>query len=176
MLLLILLAIAGGGLWFLLRSKETNQKAAYDFAFEAATRVVLRQDGRFLDLALAPAAQVTYPPSWRERLFLRIRDLGTPEQQVALDGSVRFTSGFFDPQGHFRAQINFPENPAFLDLTVSHPRALWQIDTINFIWTPHAEPTPPPAIPEASIEPTPSPTPEKSPPAKKTKDKQGKSR
>lgn len=175
-LALILLALLGGGAWYLFRSKGINEQAARAFAQEAAERILLHQDARFLDRTIASESQVIYPPSFRERLLIRIRDLGTPEQKVELTGRVTFTSGFFNPQGQFRAQINYSENPAFLDLAVSHPRALWQIDGINLIWTPHVEPTPPPATPAPSVQPTPSPSPEKSPPADRRKKKHGRSR
>ncbi len=158
-LLVILLAIMGGGYWYMNQSKQANEKAARAFAQEAATRIVMQQDDRFLAFAIAPESQITYPPSWRYRLFSRLHDLGAPAPPIELDGRVTFTSGFFEPRGDFHAKINFPEGPAFLDLQVSHPRALWQIDAINLIWTPKVEPTPSPT-PEPSLQPTPSPTPE----------------
>jgi hypothetical protein len=166
-LALILLAMAGGGFWYLLRSKQINEAAARAFAEEAAARIIVQEDGRFLDGALSMEAKVKYPPSWRDRLITQIRGLGPRDPKIELYGEVNFTSGFFDPRGIFRVKINYAENPAFLDLVVSHPRALWQIDVINFTWTPHVEPTPAPT-PEPSITPTPPPTPE---PASKPKKK-----
>lgn len=144
-LLLILLAILGGGFWYLWSSKRANENAARDFAGEVTERIVLRGDQRFLDLRLSPEAQTAYPPSWRERLFAHLRELGTPSTTLDVHGQTTFTSHFFDPHGHFRVRIVYPENPAYLDLEVSHPRALWQIDTINLIWTPSSPiPTPSP--------------------------------
>jgi hypothetical protein len=166
-LLIILLAILGGGFWYMNQSKQANEKAARDFAQEAATRILVRQDERFLDFALSPEARVTYPPSWRYRLFSQIRELGVREQKVEVYGEVGFTSGFFEPRGNFRVKINAAENPAYLDLIVAHPRALWEIDVINFTWTPHVEATPPPATPGPSLTPTPSPTPQETKETKK---------
>jgi hypothetical protein len=153
-LLIILLAILGGGYWYMLQSKQANEKAARAFAQEVATHIVMQHDDRFLARAIAPTAQVTYPPSWRYRLFSQLQDLGTPAPNIELDGQVTFTSGFFEPRGDFHAKINFPDGPAVLDLQVSHPRALWQIDAINLTWTPKATPTPPPATPVPSVQPT----------------------
>ena len=167
-LLIILLAILGGGYWYLAQSKQANEKAARAFAQEAAMHIVMQHDDRFLARAIAPEAQITYPPSWRWRLFTQLQGLGTPAPNIDLDGQVRFTSGFFEPRGDFHAKINFPDGPAVLDLQVSHPRALWQIDAINLTWTPKATPTPSPT-PVPSVQPTPSPTPEEG----KSKTKKG---
>ncbi|MGI9089092.1 MAG: hypothetical protein ACR2HH_15345 [Chthoniobacterales bacterium] len=165
-LALILLAIFGGGLWYLWSARRINEAAARDFARDAAERIVLHQDQVFLNRALAPAAQVAYPPSWRERLFAHLRVLGPPPTSLDLQGETKFTSHFFDPHGAFRVRINYPENPAFLDLEVSHPRALWQIDMVNLTWTPHVEPTPSPTPMLETPTPTPSPTPKATPPSK----------
>ena len=158
-LVIILLAIAGGGYWYMNQSKQTNEKAARDFAQDAANQIVFKQDDHFLATAIAPDSQITYPPSWRYRMFSRLKDLGTPAPNIELEGKTTFTNGFFEPRGDFRAKINYPDGPAFLDLVVSHPRALWQIDTINLTWTPKAEPSPSPT-PVALLTPTPSPTPD----------------
>jgi len=158
-LVIILLAILGGGYWYMNQSKQTNEKAAREFAQDAANQIVFKQDDHFLASAIAPESQITYPPSWRYRMFSRLHDLGRPAPNIELEGKTIFTNGFFDPRGEFRAKINYPDGPAFLDLVVSHPRALWQIDTINLTWTPKAEATPS-STPEAELAPTPSPTPD----------------
>ena len=144
-LLLILLAIFGGGAWWLTISKRQSETGARAFAREAAARLALRFDQKFLDQRLGPEAQVRFPPSFRERLFNHMRELGVPTPEIELDGSVRFTSYFFEPEGQFRARLNYPTKPAYLDLTVSHPHALWQIDYLNFTWDPTPLPTPEPA-------------------------------
>ena len=118
--------------------------------------IVMQHDDRFLARAIAPEAQITYPPSWRWRLFTQLQGLGTPAPNIDLDGQVRLTSGFLEPRGDFHAKINFPDGPAVMDLRVSHPRALWEIDVINLTWTPKATPTPSPT-PVPSVQPTPRP-------------------
>ena len=165
-LLIILLAILGGGFWYMTQSKQANEKAARAFAQDAATRILLQHDDRFLAFSLAPEVQVTYPPSWRYRLFTRLQEMGAPTSNIELNGGVTFTSGFFEPKGDFHAKLNFADGPASLDLQISHPRALWQIDAINFTWTPHVEPTPSPT-PAPSVQPVPSPTSEETKAKKK---------
>jgi hypothetical protein len=135
-LLLILLALAGGGWWMLHSARATREKEAREFATEVATRVVLQRDLGFLNLRIAPEAQREYPPSWRERLLYRIREVGDPVPKIQLTGQVQFTRRFFEPKGHFRAQIDFYSGPGYLDMVVSHPKAIWQIDALNWTWVP----------------------------------------
>ncbi len=148
-LIVIVLAIVGGGVAYLWWSKENNEKSARDFAQEAAERILRQHDEHFLDVRLSPDAQVEYPPSWRSRLFSHLYELGQPEQNLDLTGETTFQSFFFEPKGMFRVRGQYPQNPApaILALGISHPRALWQIDYINLIWTPlrpAPAPTPPP--------------------------------
>ena len=163
-LILIALAIIGGGWWFLNSSRASNEKSAWAFANDAATRIVLQQETRFLDRALSPSAQVLYPPSWRERLIAMIRETGTPQSDMRLRGHVEFVSGFFDPSGEFIAEWKFPNGPASIDLKISHPHQSWQIDGINWTWQPPPPPTPTPtATPEPTAPPEPTATPSPAP-------------
>lgn len=157
-LILIVLALVGGALGYLWWSKENNEKAARQFAEDAAERILRQQDEHFLDVRLSPEAQVTYPPSWRSRLFGHLRELGSPEKNFELTGNTAFTSFFFEPKGMFRLKAHYQSNPApaTLSLGVSHPQALWQIDYINLIWTPlRPAPAPAPAQPNEQLPPSP---------------------
>jgi len=156
-LLLILLAILGGGYWLLISSREKREKEAWAFARDAATRIVVQQDMRFLDRTLSPKAQVLYPPSWRERLMTRIREPGPPQSEPRMRGQLFFRSQFFNPEGEFIVEWDFPTGPASIDLKISHPQALWQIDGINWTW--QAPPPPPTPTPSPTASPSPSPSP-----------------
>ncbi|MBA3385146.1 MAG: hypothetical protein H0T95_00725 [Chthoniobacterales bacterium] len=157
-LLLILIAMAGGALWYVKTSRARKEKEAWAFANDVAHRVILQGDSRILDLTLSGEAKVTYPPSWRQRMLEFIRVQGQPHSHIRLTGDVQFTNEFLDPQGHFRAELDYENGPAYLELRISHPGVLWQIDHMNWIWQRPPEPVPTP-IPAASVTPSPTPTP-----------------
>ncbi|MFN2508974.1 MAG: hypothetical protein ABR589_09400 [Chthoniobacterales bacterium] len=144
-LLIIVLAILGGITWWLFSSKKQNESGAREFGRETVTRLAFQQDRKFLDRSLGDDARIHYPPSFRELLFARFRQLGTPSGEIDFQGDVTFTSRFFEPKGTFRAQINYPNGlPAFLDVGVSMPKGWWQIDYLNLTWNPAPAPPPPP--------------------------------
>ncbi len=155
-ILLILLAMAGSALWYAKTSRVAKEKEAWAFANDVAHRVILHGDTRILDLTLSPQAKVAYPPSWRERMFEFIRAQGQPHSDIRLTGEVQFAYRFQDPQGHFRAELDYENGPAYLDLRISHPGVLWQIDHMNWIWQRPPEPAPTP-IWAASVTPAPTP-------------------
>ncbi|MDQ6808101.1 MAG: hypothetical protein M3Z64_01540 [Verrucomicrobiota bacterium] len=132
---LIVLAIIGGGIWWLAQAKEQTEKEAKDFATEVATRLAVNYDAKFFSLHVAPSAQATYPPSYRDRAIEHFRQLGAPTQPPKVTGKVEFKSYFFEARGSFRVELDYPSAPAYMDLVVSHPKALWQIDGFNLTWT-----------------------------------------
>lgn len=133
--LLIVVALIGAGAWWLVTAKAETEQEARAFAAEVGKRLAFDYDGKYLSLHLAPKAQVAYPPSFRDRLIENLRRQGKPTQPVAVTGKVEFTSYFFEAKGSFRVEIDYASAPAYLDLVVSHPKALWQIDGMNFTWT-----------------------------------------
>ncbi len=158
-LILVVLAALGAG-WYLLRSsRDKTQKGGRAFADEVAQRVVLQRDTKFLARALSQKAQMQYPPSFQMRLMDYVREPGVPSPQYKMKGEVLFTDQFFDPNGTFIAEFAYPTGPAFFEIHISHPAALWQIDDINWTWQ-RPTPTPTPT-PSATPTPTPSPTPAK---------------
>jgi len=141
----IVVAIIAAGGWYLFSARASNEKAARDFALHAGQRMFLHQDVRFVNHHLSPQAQVTYPPSWRERMFKRITELGPPEGPVTVRGDVHFTRHFFDAHGTFRTECQLGGMPAYVDLWVSRRGPVWQIDNMNFTWMPKQPPVPPEA-------------------------------
>jgi hypothetical protein len=130
-LVIVILAILGGACWYLFSSRRTVEKEASIYARDVAEHIVLQRDARFIDVNLSPKAQVEMPPSFRERILTQIRELGVPDKQINITGKVTFVSYFFEPKGSFRAQINFPATPAYLDIAVSPSHGPWQIDSLN---------------------------------------------
>jgi hypothetical protein len=156
-LLLVVLAALGGGYYFLKQNRDMREKEAWAFANDAANRIVLQRDQRFIDFNLTQKAQMQYPPSWRIRMLEYIREAGTPNPQFHVKGDVAFTNQFFDPHANFTVQFDYPTGPGYLELHVSHPGALWVIDDLNWTWPPPATPTPAPIAPVPGAQPSPGP-------------------
>ncbi|MDQ6859804.1 MAG: hypothetical protein M3032_01420 [Verrucomicrobiota bacterium] len=159
LLLLIVIAVIGGGYWFMKKNRDARDAEARAFATEAVHRIVLQRDQRFIDSNMTQKAQMTYPPSWRARLLEFIRAAGTPNPEWHFTKSeVLFTSEFFEPQGVFVAQFDYPNGPGYFEVHISHPGAFWVIDDLNWTWQPQA-PTPAPTVaPIATASPIPTAT------------------
>lgn len=155
----IVLALVGGALWFLYSSRRDGERNARIFASEVVQRVAVNYDEKYLHVHLSPEAQVKYLASWRERMLLNLRQLGTVKQPIEVKGDVQFTSGFFDPHGNFRAELTYPTTTAAIELVVTRGMTVWQVDDINLIWTPAPTPTPSPSPTPEMASPTPSPSP-----------------
>ncbi len=155
-LLLVVLAAVGVGWWLLKSSRDRREKEGLAFAHQAMQHVVLQRDQRFLDFYLSQKAQQQYPPSFRMRLMDYVREPGEPNPNYNLKGQVTFTQQFFEPNGSFIGEFAYPTGPAYFEVHISHPGALWQIDDINWTWNPPA-PTPTP-VPVVSATPIPLPT------------------
>lgn len=161
-LIVILLAMAGGAIWYAHHAHEQKETEAQAFANEVGNRVILQGDTRFLNLALSPDAKVKFPPSWRDRMFDFIRAQGPPLSAVRVSGEMHFQYRFMDPEGRFHAEVDYANGPAYLQFGISHPGVLWQIDDINFIWQrPPPEPSLTPAPTASAIPIVPSPEPAK---------------
>lgn len=160
-LLVIVLLILGGIVWYLFSSRRDSEKSARIFAAEVAKRVAINYDEKYLHVHLSPDGQKTYLKSARDRLIDRLRALGVPAQPIEVQGDLTFTSHFFDPRGTLHVQLKYPTTTAQLDLDISRGMTVWQIDAINLPWTPAQTSTPAPAsVVVASPTPTPTPTPE----------------
>src|ERR1700681_1467973 len=107
-LLVIVLVLLGGIVWWLYSSRQDAEKNARVFATEIAKRVAINYDEKFLHVHLSPEAQIQYLKSWRERLMDHLRELGVPAQPIGVQGDLTFTNYFFDPHGMFRAQLTYP--------------------------------------------------------------------
>jgi cbb3-type cytochrome oxidase subunit 3 len=155
-LILIVLAVLAGGYWMLVTSRKNTEQDAERFARDAAQRLVLQQDMRFLNQTLTPHAQMLYPPSWRERFFGFVRDLGPVQSDLNVYGRVAFVSEFFQPTAVFHADFQVATGPAAVELHFSRPGPRWEIDALNLTWS--APPTPTP-VPTSAPTPTPTATP-----------------
>jgi hypothetical protein len=128
----ILLAVIGGGLWYLYSNKTTTDREARVFAREAIKRLVVDHDLKYLSEHLGPQAKLDNPPSQQQYMIQRFTQFGVPAQPLQIDENVTWESYFFEPRGYFTAHLNYPGQGATLQIATSHPVSRWQIDNITF--------------------------------------------
>jgi hypothetical protein len=161
-LLVIVLLLVCGIVWWLYSARQDAEKNARVFATEVATKVAKNYDEKYLHVHLSPDAQKTYLRSSRDRLLDRIKDFGVLTQPIEVQGNVEFTSYFFDPHGTFHAQLKYPTGMAQLDMDISRGMTVWQVDSISLSGNAPPPPTPA-ATPVVTASPTPTPEPEQKP-------------
>jgi hypothetical protein len=129
---IIVLALIGGGVWWLFSNKQRMDREARAFGKEAVERLAVHHDQAFLGNNLSPQARLENPPSQQQYIISKFQQLGVPAQPIAIDEVVTFESHFFEPKGYFTAHLNYPAGPATLQIAVSHPVGKWQLDNITF--------------------------------------------
>jgi len=132
----ILLAVVGAGLWYLYSNKTTTDREARVFAREAVKRLVVDHDLKYLSEHLGPQAKIDNPPSQQQYMIQRFTQFGVPTQPIQIDENVTWESYFFEPRGYFTAHLNYPAQGATLQIATSHPVSRWQLDNITFITQP----------------------------------------
>jgi hypothetical protein len=131
-LVVIILAIIGGGLWYLYSNKATTDREARAFGRETIKRLTVDHDRQYLETHLGPQAKLDLPPSQRDYMIQRFAQFGVPQQPMQIEEDVTFESYFFEPRAIFTAHLNYPAQPGLLQLAISHPVSKWQIDNITF--------------------------------------------
>jgi hypothetical protein len=128
-ILVVLLFI---GWWWLYSNKQTMAKEGREFGRKVIQELVVQRNVKFLADHLSPAMRLQYPPSAQQDLMTRLDRLGTPVSPPDVQGDIQFQSHFFEPNGVFKARINYPARSAEINVAVSHPVGRWQIDEIAF--------------------------------------------
>jgi hypothetical protein len=131
-LVVIILVIIGGGLWYLYSNKAATDREAREFGRETIKRLTTDHDRQYLETHLGPQAKLDLPPSQRDYMIQRFAQFGVPQQPMQIEEDVTFESYFFEPRAIFIAHLNYPAQPALLQLAISHPVSKWQIDNITF--------------------------------------------
>jgi hypothetical protein len=132
----ILLAVIGAGLWYLYSNKATTDREARDFARDAVKKLTVDHDRQYIETHLGPQAKLDLPPSQRDYMIQRFAQFGVPAQPIQIDENITWESYFFEPRGYFTAHLNYPAQGATLQLATSHPVSRWQIDNITFVTQP----------------------------------------
>jgi hypothetical protein len=133
---IILLAVVGAGLWYLYSNKATTDREAREFAREAIKRIAVDHDLKYFSDHLGPQAKLDNPPSQQQFLIQRFTQLGVPSQPIQIEESITWESYFFEPKGYFTAHLNYPAQPVMLQMATSHPVSRWQIDNLSFAGQP----------------------------------------
>ena len=131
-IVIILLAVVGAGLWYLYSNKATTDREAREFAREAIKRITVDHDLKYFSDHLGPQAKLDNPPSQQQFLIQRFTQFGVPAQPIQIDENITWESYFFEPRGYFTAQLNYPGQPVTLQMATSHPVSRWQIDNLSF--------------------------------------------
>ncbi len=135
-ILFILLAVIGAGLWYLYSNKATTDREARDFARDAVKKLTVDHDRQYIETHLGPQAKLDLPPSQRDYMIQRFAQFGVPAQPIQIDENITWESYFFEPRGYFTAHLNYPAQGATLQLATSHPVSRWQIDNVTFVTQP----------------------------------------
>lgn len=131
---IILLAIIGAGVWWLFSTKQTSDKEARAFGRDMIQHLAVQHDKAFFARNLGPQAKMDYPPTQQDYLISKLTEMGVPAQPIQIDENVTFESQFFEPRGFFVAHLNYPAQPATMELAISHPVGKWQVDNLTVTW------------------------------------------
>jgi hypothetical protein len=130
-LIIIVLAILGAGLWYLYSTKAATDSDARRYGHEVINRLVINRDRALLDQDLGPQAKMDLPPSQRDYMIQRFAQFGVPSQPIQIDDNVTFDSYFFQPHGYFTAHLNYPAQPVTLEVAISQGTTKWLIENIT---------------------------------------------
>jgi hypothetical protein len=130
--LIIVLVLIGGGLWYLTTHKQKVDKEARAFGREMIERLAVNHDLQFFTDHLSPQARLDMPPSQQQFLVQQMTELGVPAQPIKIEENVTWQSHFFEPQGFFTAELDYPAGQGKIELAIDHPVSRWQVVNVTF--------------------------------------------
>ena len=128
---IIFLALVGGGFWWLYSHKQAMDLEGRAFGREMIQRVAVNHDLAFFTNNLGPQARLDYPPSQQQFILSKFTELGVPAQPIKIEENMTWESHFFDPKGFFTAHLNYPAQGATIQIAISHPVSKWQLDNLT---------------------------------------------
>ena len=135
-MLIILLAIVGGGVLWLYSHKKQLDREARGFGREMIEQLTVKHDINMFADHLSPQLKMNYPPSQLQYLQTKLNEIGVPQQPLKIDEQITFESHFFEPHGIFQAQLMYPSGLGNIQMAISHPVSKWQIDDLTMTY-PH---------------------------------------
>ena len=130
-LIIIVLAIVGAGMWYLYSNRAATDRDARRYGHEIINRLAVNHDRALLDQELAPQAKMENPPSQRDYIIQRLTQWGVPSQPIEIEDVVTFDSYFFSPHGFFTAHLNYAAQPVTLQIAISQGATKWLIENIT---------------------------------------------
>jgi hypothetical protein len=128
---IIFLALVGGGLWWLYAHKRAMDLEGRAFGREMIQRLAVSHDLAFFTNNLGPQARLDYPPSQQQFILSKFTELGVPAQPIKIEENMTWESHFFEPKGFFTAHLNYPAQGATIQIAISHPVSKWQLDNLT---------------------------------------------
>src|SRR3954463_293622 len=129
--LIIFLALIGGGIWWLYSHKTAMDKEGRAFGRQMIEALTVKHDKAFWVNNMGPQCRVDNPPSAQEALIMQLTEMGAPAQPIKIDEQMTWESQFFEPKGYFTAHLNYPGRGATMQIAVSHPVSRWQLDYVT---------------------------------------------
>lgn len=131
-MVIIVLAVIGGGVIWLYSHKNALDRDARAFGREAVQKMAVEHDISFFRDHLGPQGKLDNPPSQQAFIISTLMTKGVPQQPINIEEQVTFESHFFEPRGYFTAHLSYPSGPATMQIAVSHPVGKWQLDNFTF--------------------------------------------
>jgi hypothetical protein len=128
---IIFLALVGGGAWWLYSHKRAMDLEGRAFGKEMIQRMAVQHDLNFFASNLGPQAKLDYPPSQQQYIVSKFTELGVPAQPIKIEENMTWESHFFEPKGYFTAHLNYAAQGATVQIAISHPVGKWQLDNLT---------------------------------------------
>src|ERR1051326_6092103 len=87
-ILIIVLILVGGLLWYLYSTKQQTDKEARVFGREVVEKLAVGHDLNFLSAHLSPQARLDLPPSQQQFMITEMQQLGVPTQPIKIDENI----------------------------------------------------------------------------------------
>ncbi len=131
-IIIILLAVIGGGVYWIFDHKKQADHDARAFGKEMIKRLAVDHDLSFFANNLSPQAKLDFPASAQQATIGKFAEMGVPTQPINTEEQVTFESHFFQPKAYFTAHLFYPAAAATLQIAISHPVGKWQLDNMTF--------------------------------------------
>lgn len=137
--LVIILAVIGGGFFYLNHLKQQSIVEGRDFARTFIERVVSNGDLAYLHSVIAGERRLAINPGKEAEFVETCKKLGKPSSNYDLTGDLAFSNYFFSPEGSYKAILTYPDRHATASVKISRPSGFWFVDDFGITWERPAE-------------------------------------
>ena len=131
---IIVLAVIGGGWFFLNKLRQDSEVEGEQFASEVINRCAFQHDLKFLQSSVAAERRLAVPPAMDQQLIEMLSKLGVPDRNYKLTGNLQFDNYFFSPHGSYTAVLTYPDRHGTISITVSRPSGIWLVTDYGITW------------------------------------------